>query len=57
MFSHLISVCTQFQQALAVVFLAAPDQINSVKLLEDHIQAVCFWNQELQISQHKQHWE
>ena len=37
MFSHLMSVCTQFQQALAVVFLAAHDQRNSVKLLEDHI--------------------
>ena len=24
MFSHLMSVCTQFQQALAVVFLAVP---------------------------------
>ena len=23
-----MSVCTQFQQALAVVFLAAPEQIN-----------------------------
>ena len=27
-----MSVCTQFQQALVVVFLAAPDQRNSVKV-------------------------
>ena len=37
MFSHHISACAQIQQALVVVFLAAPDQRNSVKLLEDHI--------------------